>query len=235
MSGGGAFLSGLASGIGTGEDIKDRRKTTDMLEMLASARTAPRGLPGVEAPGEARNWTYDGKIGDRVSHAYNRFRAAGLSHIHASALTGNLMQESGADINPAAVGDGGNAFGAPQWNGDRRRGYLSYASEHGSAPTDFDTQIDYLLHEGQTSEKTAWDAILATSTVEDAARVASERFWRPGAPHLSRRVGYATAVHDKFYQPESTGPSKRPRARGVAELVNKGDQLLDRFYRKKEA
>lgn len=156
---------------------------------------------------------YDGAISNRVGHAYNRFRKAGLPHHVAAGLTGNLMQESGAEINPAAVGDNGNAFGAGQWNGPRRHAYLNYAKSRGSDPTDFDTQLDFLLHEGQTSEKSAWDAIMATSTPTEAARVASERFWRPGLPHVENRQSYAKAVANRYAQaapqPE-TQPAPEP-------------------------
>lgn len=247
MSGAGAFASGLAGGYFTGmklDDLATRQRGRGVTSDGAAGSPSPelvRGVTEVVSPEVAasnpQQFTYDGAISDRVSHAYKRFTDAGLPSHVAAGLTGNLMQESGPEIDPAAVGDNGNAFGSPQWNGPRMRAYKAFAAEKGVDPTDFDTQIDYLLHEGKTTEKGAWDAILATQTADEAARVASEKFWRPGTPHLERRIGYATSVFDRFSAPEPTAAPTQTASvqpeRGIEGLINKGERILDRFYRNK--
>lgn len=206
------FLSGFSQGYQGEKDRQTRNRLADSITRNSTREMenwyrAPEGVAPPQ-PGEQPAYTYDGKIGDRVTHAFNRFRAAGLPDHVAAGLVGNLMQESGAEINPAAVGDNGNAFGAGQWNGPRRRAYLSYAASKNTDPTDFDTQIDYLLHEGQTTEKGAWSAIMQAKTPDEAARIASERFWRPGTPHNDRRMGFARAVYSNRPANPSAAPAR---------------------------
>jgi hypothetical protein len=55
-----------------------------------------------------------------------------------------------------------------------------------------DTQLDFLLQELGTTERKAGDALRGTTTAEDAARVFSQQFLRPGIPHLDRRIASAT-------------------------------------------
>mgnify|MGYP001220163646 CR=1 FL=1 len=210
------FLSGFSQGY---QGEKDRQTKSRLADSLARRDTrdmenwykAPEGVAPPPPGGEA-SYTYDGKISDRVGHAFSRFRAAGLPDHISAGLVGNLMQEAGEEINPAAVGDNGNAFGAGQWNGPRRRDYLYNFVYKGVEPTDFDTQIDYLLHEGQTTEKGAWGAIMQAKTPDEAARIASERFWRPGTPHVERRMGYARAVYANRPANESALPARQIKA-----------------------
>lgn len=84
---------------------------------------------------------------------------------------------------------------------------MAYASNKGVDPTDFDTQLEYLLHEGQTTERGAWSDILNTKTAEEAATVASQRFWRPGIPHNERRAGYARSIYDQYGGANAGQPS----------------------------
>lgn len=230
----GAFLDGLAGGMNMARGIKRDKEFLELeRERIEAMKNAPaRSVIGAGGGLNAADYTYDGAISDRVSHAYGRFTDAGLPPHVASGLVGNMMQESGAEINPAVVGDNGNAFGSGQMNGDRRHAYMAFAKSRGVDPTDFDTQIDWMLHEGQTTEKAAWDAILSTDNVQDAARVASEKYWRPGTPHLSRRVGYASSVHDNLYKPEKKDADRRPQPRAVSEVIDKGQQIVDRFMKK---
>lgn len=194
------LLSGLAGAKNDANDRRERDREFSILEAMAADGRAARADDAVyraSNPGQgpvAGQYTYDGKIGDRPAFAFDYFRGKGVPDHIAAGLVGNLMQESGAEIDPAAVGDNGNAFGSGQWNGPRMRAYKAFAAERGVEPTDFQTQLDWLWHEGQTTEKGAWDKIMAARTPEEAALVASEAFWRPGTPHNERRVAYATSV-----------------------------------------
>lgn len=192
------FLEGLGDAKQRQTDRKDRRSLLAAYEKLQAGPSYGQPADGQQGTGGAPTFTYDGKIGDRPAYAYGYFVKNGVPAHVAAGLVGNLMQESGAEINPAASGDNGNAFGSGQWNGPRMRAYMGYAKSKGVDPTDFDTQLAYLMHEGQTSEKGAWDAIMATKTPEEAALVASQRFWRPGMPANERRQGYATSIYSKL-------------------------------------
>lgn len=212
-----SFAIGLLGGVAGGLERKRaqdaRARELSVMELAARNSGGPAGYGGMGnfgggMGGRAGSARYDGKISDRPAHAYQRFVAAGLPDHVAAGLVGNMMQESGVDINPAAVGDNGNAFGSAQWNGPRRRAYLGYASQRGVDPSDFDTQIDYLLHEGKTSEKAAWDRIMAAKSAEEAAVAGSRYFWRPGAPHNENRAAYARRVYEM--RPQAAAPAPAP-------------------------
>lgn len=204
-----AFITGFLQGAAGAKERRNEREARAR-DIAAAARSMRRDDGTASAPPSSGDpaFTYDGKIGDRAAHTFTRMRAAGVPDVVTAGIVGNLMQESGTEINPAAVGDNGNAFGAVQWNGDRMRAYKAFAERRGVDPTDYDTQVDFLLHEGKTTEKAAWDAIMQAQTPEEAARIASERFWRPGVPALDRRMAYAAAAYKNRPADPQAAPSR---------------------------
>lgn len=154
---------------------------------------------------------------NRIGYVFGRLLELGYEPHVAAALTGNVMQESGFTINTRAVGDGGNAFGMGQWNGPRRLAYLAFAERRGADPGDIDAQIAFLHHELQGPENAALRQIEGATTAADAARIASEAFWRPGIPHINNRVAYANAVWGQYTRgqvPRWTGASTASPAAG---------------------
>lgn len=146
---------------------------------------------------------------NRVGYVFGKLLSLGYEPHIASALVGNIIQESGAGINTRAVGDGGNAFGMAQWNGPRRRAYLEFARKKGKDAGDIDTQIEFLHYELNGPEAAAGARIRAATDARTAARIASEAFWRPGIPHLSRRMANAERVAQQYSEgvvPRWTGP-----------------------------
>ena len=134
------------------------------------------------------------RISDNARRAYQMLSGMGYKPHIAAGLVGNLIQESGWNIDTKAVGDNGNAFGSAQWNGPRRRAYKAWASNQGLPVDGLGTQIAYLDHEMKTSERSAAQAIMGAGTVRDAAVVASNKFWRPGHPALKNRMRNAEMV-----------------------------------------
>jgi len=134
------------------------------------------------------------KVTAKARNAFKMLSGMGYTPHVAAGLVGNLMQESGWDINTGAVGDNGNTFRAVQWNGPRKRAFKSWASQNGYPETGIGTQILYLDHEMKTSERGAYDALASVGTVRDAAVTASRKFWRPGDPRNKNRARYAEAV-----------------------------------------
>lgn len=182
-----AIAEQKAAGAEAGREMARRQAGDNRVPLPNLPRNSREGLSRVSSSGIDPSST-------NVEHAFNRFKAAGIPDHVAAGLVGNLMQESGQRIDPRAVGDNGNAFGAAQHNGDRREALFAFAEANGKDPADLDTQIDFILHEGQTTEKSAFDAIMTAQTAEEAALIASERFWRPGVPHNERRQAYANSV-----------------------------------------
>ncbi|MBW4972077.1 zeta toxin family protein [Roseovarius mucosus] len=168
----------------------------------AEARPEPGTLAALTGPRMGDfDFTASGNASpqtNRIGYVVGKLLALGYEPHHAIGLTANLMQESGPGLNTRAVGDGGNAFGMGQWNGPRRRQYLAFAQRKGRDAGDLDTQIEFLDWELKNTERGAAAKILNTNNARDAAIMASNEFWRPGIPHLSRRAAFADALAQQF-------------------------------------
>lgn len=123
--------------------------------------------------------------------------ARGMPGHVAEGVVTRMRAESGLntginETNPVVAGSRGG-FGLNQWTGPRRVQFENFATDRGAALDDLDTQLDFTLWELQNTEKPAYDALLATQTPEEAARVYMEKFLRPGIPHADMRGGFQYA------------------------------------------
>lgn len=122
----------------------------------------------------------------------------GIPRTAAIGLAGNFAVESGFnpginEISPVVPGSRGG-YGLAQWTGPRRKQFEAFARSQGRALDDLDTQLDFTVWELQNTEKAAARDILSAATPEEAARAVSERFLRPGIPHLERRIAQAQQI-----------------------------------------
>lgn len=122
----------------------------------------------------------------------------GVSPQAAAGIVGNLVQESGANLNTAAIGDNGTAFGMGQWRLSRRAALEQFAAARGTAPTDFETQLLFLLEELNTTESAAGRRVLSAQTAGQAADAMISYFrpagWTPSNPEGGH--GYAARVRN---------------------------------------
>lgn len=121
--------------------------------------------------------------------------ARGLPLHVAQGIVANMVQESRLDpgineIAPLVAGSRGG-YGLNQWTGPRRRAYEAFATERGAPLDDLQTQLDFTLYELQGPERGAYNALLDTTDPVQAAQVYSEKFLRPGIPHMDRRLAEA--------------------------------------------
>jgi hypothetical protein len=123
------------------------------------------------------NVGFNAKPSDNAQFAYNYFQQSGLAPHQAAGLVGNFTQES--NVNPNITNQIG-AFGAGQWLGPRKKALLAYAKSKGKPANDLKTQLDFTLHELNTTEKKAGLALLKTKTPEQAALVVRKEYERPG-------------------------------------------------------
>lgn len=128
------------------------------------------------------------------AEAFSLLKAKGYPDHVAAALVGNMVQESGPKLNTRAVGDGGNSFGAVQWNGPRKDSFMRWAAANERDIYDLGTQIEFLDYEMRGPERKAYDAIMAAPDVRSATLAASNRYWRPGDPWNNNRIRYAEDV-----------------------------------------
>jgi hypothetical protein len=113
----------------------------------------------------------------------------------AQGIVANMIAESRLDpgineIAPLVKGSRGG-FGLNQWTGPRRRALEAAAKARGVSVDDLDFQLDYTMEELRGPESKAMAALQGARTAEEAARIYSERFLRPGIPHLDKRLGHA--------------------------------------------
>lgn len=130
----------------------------------------------------------------------------GLPPHVAQGVVANMIAESRLDtgineIAPIVPGSRGG-YGLNQWTGPRRRQYEAFAAERGVAPDDLDAQLDFTLWELRNSERRAGQALAQAQSAEEAARIYSEQFLRPGIPHMDRRVSEANRLAGMGYRPE---------------------------------
>jgi hypothetical protein len=113
----------------------------------------------------------------------------------AQGMVANMIAESRLDpgineIAPLVPGSRGG-FGLNQWTGPRRRALEAEAQARGVPVSDLDFQLDYTLEELRGPEGRAMNALMGASSAEEAARIYSEQFLRPGIPHLENRLAHA--------------------------------------------
>lgn len=136
----------------------------------------------------------------RSQQIIQKFEAAGYSHEQAAAVAGHFYHESGN--NPNAVHDGGIGLGIAGWNGDRLANLKQFAAAKGKSPNDFDTQVDFAIHELDTTEAKAGTALKAAKGVTDAttAFMHYERpqGYTPGNPQGGDSYGQRLSNAAKF-------------------------------------
>jgi hypothetical protein len=115
--------------------------------------------------------------GDSAQYAYDWLTKRGYAPHQAAGIVGNLVQESG--VRPVgATGDNGTAHGIAQWRGPRFQALQQYAVQNGADPNQIDTQLGFLDHELNTSERGAGDMLRNSQDVRGATR-AMMAFERP--------------------------------------------------------
>lgn len=121
-----------------------------------------------------------------------KLRAAGLSVAQAAGVAGNLQTESG--LNPAAYNPAEGAIGLAQWEGGRRTALQSFARSRGTAETDLNTQVDFMVSEFHGSESRAYAKLLAANDPGSAAAVFDQYYERSSGAARAQRVANAEAI-----------------------------------------
>lgn len=140
----------------------------------------------------------------RRQKAYTHLiQEAGLAPHQAAAVVGNLMQESHAHLDSTVENHIG-AFGIAQWLGDRKAALIDYADRKGVEATDFDTQLEFLTNELNTTgnswlSKKDKEAFFNAKTVEEAAWLFQRKFERAGETMedeaMQRRIKNAKGIY----------------------------------------
>lgn len=121
----------------------------------------------------------------------NYFVNKGLTRIQAKGIYGNLMQESGGNIQ-AISSDGHDSYGLAQWTGPRKQKLFEM---YGPNPT-IEQQLDFLWWELNNTHKDALRALKQVKTVYDATKIFMDKFERPHKDYanFNRRLKYAHSI-----------------------------------------
>jgi hypothetical protein len=122
-----------------------------------------------------------GAPSDAASTALQYFINKGLTINQASGVVARLQGESGLD--PNNVNPSSGAYGIAQWLGSRKPAAIATGG-------DFQSQLDLIWNEFQTSESKAFQALISSVTPTQAAN-AMELFERAGNPSFTASTARA--------------------------------------------
>jgi hypothetical protein len=128
--------------------------------------------------------------GESISQAaaVRYFTERGLTPEQSAGVVGNLMQESGLKSN--AWNESEKAYGIAQWRNERLEGLKAFAAANGKEIGDIHTQMDYILHELQTTESKAGQKLMKSSSAAEAAFNFGKYYERPAVVE-NTRIAYA--------------------------------------------
>ncbi len=134
------------------------------------------------------------------NQAMSFFTGRGYTKEQAAGIVGNLIQESG--LNPNTVHDNGTGLGIAGHRLERLDALKAYAASKGKPANDFQTQLEFIDQELNTTEGKTGVALRAAKTPQEAAAafINYERpqGWTPENPQaghgFANRVANAAAV-----------------------------------------
>lgn len=147
----------------------------------------------------------------KSAHAF--FMGRGYSPEQSAGIVGNLVHESGMDS--AASGDSGTSGGLAQFHNERLANLRKYAATVGKPATDFQTQLEFIDKELNSSEAPTRAKLMAAKTPEQAAAAFIDyerpQGWTPGNPAgglgFQSRVSLARQVFNGKPADASMGPA----------------------------
>jgi len=197
------------------ETIKDWIKSIESSIGKLQVSTAGDALAATEDVGVNRGT-------GREKQALDFFVSKGFTAMQAAAIAGNLKKESGFDFSNHS-GDGGNARGLAQWNkvaSPDRVAEFARKFGHSLAESTFQEQLEFIVHELNSTEKAAGNALRQAKTLEEATLIVSNKYERPNKKYADNdtRIRYArdyytptpaAAVTQEAAKPEP-GPKSIP-------------------------
>lgn len=178
--------------------VINKRDELDQLSQPVSAAPVDSTAPSSANTGVGNGTAADPTSPqDKPARALAFFRGRGLTDAQAAGIVGNLQAESGVNLNPAAVGDGGRAWGIAQWHPDRRRTWeqvnRTQWRRDGSSPN-FDQQLQHIWWEFNNTERAAYNRIRSARTAGAAAAIVDQYYERSSGAHRQKRIQNAQAL-----------------------------------------
>lgn len=117
--------------------------------------------------------------GDRKTYAYNYLINQGVPAVQAAGIIGNLAAESNLNTTVIGRADDKGSVGLAQWHSERKTGLYNFAKKQGKSWEGLETQLDYILHELNTTEKGAKAQLYAAKTPQEATMAFMNKYERP--------------------------------------------------------
>lgn len=134
---------------------------------------------------------------DNEQKTWNFFAGKGLTDQQIAGIIGNLMVEAPGIDPTTQQGGGGPGRGIAQWTvTERWQTLIDWAD--GRDIWSLDTQLDFIWHEFETTEKSSYEALKKTTTIEDATNTFLTKYERAGVPHLEARIAAANEAFGKY-------------------------------------
>ena len=115
-----------------------------------------------------------------------------LTPAQAAGVVGNMQVES--SLNTGAYNSAEGAIGLVQWEGGRRTALEQYAASQGKPVTDWKVQVDFMMHEMQTTETRAYSALKAATTPGEAAAAFDQYYERSAGTSRGQRIADAQSI-----------------------------------------
>jgi hypothetical protein len=135
-------------------------------------------------------------ISNPAKHAYQFFINKGYTPAQAAGIVGNIKHES--SFNTSIKGDNGQAQGLVQWHPDRRNRVFSYLESRGLNPNDFNSQLEGIDYELNTSEQSALSKLKTARTPAEAARLFDKHYERSAGKTTGSREAYAEKLYNEL-------------------------------------
>jgi hypothetical protein len=154
---------------------------------------------------------------------FNYFKDRGFTDNQAAAWVGNFFQESGLD--PGAIQSGGPGRGLAQWGGGRFTALQNFAAQRGTPWQNMQTQLDFVWHELQGTEGSAFRSIKAARSLQQAVDAIGQDYERFGIS--GDRYGPAMTALEQYSRDADHGPKRRAMG-GFVGSYAKGGELPGR-------
>lgn len=156
------------------KQLDAEKESADKGERFSARGPDGSGLGGTGGGAAAAGAALGG--GGRAE-AIQYFMDSGWTKEQAAGIVANLVSES--QLDPSAVGDGGQAYGVAQWHPDRQAEFKKWSGKsiRDSSLAEQYAFVNYEMNEG--NERSAGNRLRNTSTARDAGDVVSRYYERP--------------------------------------------------------
>lgn len=252
------YINKYVGGEGGGNISTYTKTFTDIIGKLTerSGGTASKGSKGSSSSAENvccneatapvnSSMSLSGK--DNAEKIFNYLTGKGLTAEQASGVLGNLLVESGGNLDTSAVNSASGASGLVQWTNDRKNRLFNVAERMGKDWTDLEVQVYFMGWEIGIEDDTEYlgrkpththvgDELKNASSIEEATRIWLEKYEIPTLPgdpehekEYQNRLAKAQEVYAEFGDGGGSGPS-RSTGRGGSTCNTSAEPAGDFVY-----